>query len=131
MPDPAVKRATTLDASTRLALDRTRAAFDRTMMAWIRTATSLITFGFAIYKFFQLDLTREAQPHRMVGPREFALLMVAAGQAALILGILEHRQNMRLLRSDYPDMPRSRSGWLAAFILLLGILALIAMLFRQ
>jgi uncharacterized membrane protein YidH (DUF202 family) len=25
------------------------------MMSWIRTATSLITFGFSIYKFFQLE----------------------------------------------------------------------------
>jgi uncharacterized membrane protein YidH (DUF202 family) len=26
------------------------------MMAWIRRATSLITFGFGIYKFFQLEV---------------------------------------------------------------------------
>ena len=25
------------------------------MLAWIRTATSLITFGFAVDKFFQLE----------------------------------------------------------------------------
>src|SRR5262245_36900224 len=43
-----------LDTSTRLAFDRTRAAYERTLMAWIRTATSLITFGFAVHKFFQL-----------------------------------------------------------------------------
>ena len=44
-----------LDTSTRLAFDRTRVAYERTMMAWIRTATSLVTFGFAVYKFFQID----------------------------------------------------------------------------
>jgi uncharacterized membrane protein YidH (DUF202 family) len=46
----------TPNIQVRLALERTRVAYDRTMMAWIRTATSLITFGFGIYKFFQLEL---------------------------------------------------------------------------
>ena len=33
------------------------------MMAWIRTATSLISFGFTIYKFFDLEL----KPSRVEG----------------------------------------------------------------
>jgi uncharacterized membrane protein YidH (DUF202 family) len=37
----------------RLAVDRTRLAYERTMMAWVRTATSMISFGFTIHKFFQ------------------------------------------------------------------------------
>ncbi len=49
------------DASTTLAVDRTRLAYERTLMAWIRTATSLITFGFTIYKFFQIEVAREDQ----------------------------------------------------------------------
>ena len=32
-------------------MDRTRLAYERTLMAWVRTATSLISFGFTIYKF--------------------------------------------------------------------------------
>jgi uncharacterized membrane protein YidH (DUF202 family) len=44
-----------LDRSTELAFERTRIAYERTMMAWIRTETSLITFGFSIYKLFQLE----------------------------------------------------------------------------
>ena len=46
-----------LDRSTELAFDRTRVAYERTMMAWIRTATSLITFGFSIYKLFSARRT--------------------------------------------------------------------------
>ena len=38
---------------TNLAYERTALANDRTLMAWIRTSTSLISFGFTIYKFFQ------------------------------------------------------------------------------
>ena len=30
----------TLDASTKLAYDRTRLAYERTLMAWVRTGTS-------------------------------------------------------------------------------------------
>ena len=26
------------------------------MLAWVRTAASLISFGFTIYKFFQLEI---------------------------------------------------------------------------
>jgi uncharacterized membrane protein YidH (DUF202 family) len=48
-------RHTASDASTRMAVERTRLAHERTLMAWIRTAISLITFGFSIYKFFQLE----------------------------------------------------------------------------
>jgi putative membrane protein len=53
MAEQTPQSAQRLDTATELAFDRTRAAYERTMMAWIRTATSLITFGFTIYKFFQ------------------------------------------------------------------------------
>ena len=33
-------------------------ALDRTLMAWVRTATSLISFGFTIYKFFSSFASR-------------------------------------------------------------------------
>ena len=113
------------DVSTRLAFDRTRVAYDRTMMAWIRTATSLITFGFTIFKFFQFELGSNGQDNHLIGPREFALLMVGIGLISLVLVALEHRQNKRFLKVQCPDIPRSRTGVLAALISVLGILALI------
>ena len=51
--------AASLDTSTKLAVERTRLAHERTLMAWVRTATSLISFGFTVYKFF--DYLRESQ----------------------------------------------------------------------
>ena len=39
--------------STRLAISRTILAHDRTLMAWVRTSTSMTSFGFTIYTFFQ------------------------------------------------------------------------------
>jgi putative membrane protein len=41
--------------ATELAVDRTWLAYERTLMAWVRTATSMISFGFSIYKFFQFE----------------------------------------------------------------------------
>ena len=100
-------------------------------MAWIRTATSLITFGFGIYKFFQLELGRGRPDDRLIGTRGFSLIMVATGLLALILGTQEHLLNMRALRAEYPGTPRSRAGVMAALVSILGVLAFIAMIFRQ
>ena len=55
-----------LPNATQLAVERTRLAYERTLMAWVRTATSLISFGFTIYKFFQFLREEGAgtMPHR-------------------------------------------------------------------
>ena len=64
-----------LPLTTRLALERTRGAYERTLMAWVRTGTSLITFGFAVYKFFQLEIAGITPQHAplikttLIGPR--------------------------------------------------------------
>ena len=49
-----------VDTGTRLAVTRTRLAHERTLMAWVRTAASLISFGFTIYKFFEIESGRGA-----------------------------------------------------------------------
>jgi uncharacterized membrane protein YidH (DUF202 family) len=49
-------------------------------MGWVRTATSLISFGFTIYKFFQyLVESREVVYAGRIGPRAFAMLMILVG----------------------------------------------------
>ena len=80
------------DVSTRLAFDRTRVNYNRTMMAWIRAATSLIAFGFTVYKFFELEMPGLGRDNRLIGPREFALSLVGIGLISLLLGTVEHRQ---------------------------------------
>ncbi|MGA2411753.1 MAG: DUF202 domain-containing protein [Candidatus Binataceae bacterium] len=120
-----------LDLATVLALDRTRAAYERTMMSWIRTATSLITFGFTIYKFFQIQAPPERLENRLIGPREFAFALVSIGLLSLLLGALENRQNIRALGAQYAGRHHSLAGIVAALISLLGIIALLSMIFRQ
>jgi putative membrane protein len=119
-----------LDRSTQLAFERTRIAYERTMMAWIRTGTSLITFGFSIYKLFQLEGLGHPQPGRLIGPREFAFMLVSIGLISLLLATLEHRQNIRTLGAQYAGRQRS-AVLVAALVSILGILALLAMIFRQ
>jgi putative membrane protein len=111
--------------NTRLAIDRTRLAYERTLMAWVRTATSLISFGFTIFKFFQY--LREDRPEiseGAIGPRGFALLMIAIGLTALLLATLEHRRHMNALRTSYGPQPISLAAVVAALIAVLGVFGL-------
>jgi putative membrane protein len=118
-----------LPTSTQLALDRTRLAYERTLMAWVRTATSLISFGFTIFKFFQY--LREDRPEMsdgVIGPRGFALLMIVIGLTALALATLDHRRHMNALRTSYGPMPISLAAVVAALIAVLGVFGLASVL---
>ena len=119
-----------ISLSNRMALDRTRLAYERTLMAWVRTATSLISFGFAIFKFFQF--LREGRPEMSpsaIGPRGFAVLMIAIGLTALLLATIEHRRHIKALRSSYGQVPISLATVVAALIAVLGVVGLASVLF--
>jgi len=129
MAEPTIQSAPALDLSTRLALERTRASYERTMMSWTRTSTSLITFGFTIYKYFQLEGLRSRE-NQLIGPRGFSLILVSIGLGSLVLATIEHRQNIRRLDADYPGSPRSLAMIVAAAVAILGIVAFVAMVAR-
>src|SRR5262245_9549195 len=121
-----------LNDATRLAVERTRLAHERTLMAWVRTATSLISFGFTIYKFFQYlhQEDAEARPPQILGVRHFALLMIVIGLASLVVATIQHRQSLRVMRAEYHDVPHSLAMIMATLIGLLGILGLVSVLFK-
>jgi putative membrane protein len=125
--------STEVDNATRLAVDRTRLAYERTMMAWLRTATSLISFGFTIQKFFQIENKGAPQFQGVLGAGNFGRLMVLAGLVVLILSSLDHRREMAVLKKQYPAIPikRSMATWLSAVIGALGILAMISVMIRS
>ncbi|MBL8825193.1 MAG: DUF202 domain-containing protein [Planctomycetia bacterium] len=111
-----------------LALERTYLAHERTMMAWTRTATSLITFGFTLYKFFEYlnergDLAKSSQ---LFGARTFGLIMIGIGVLTLTIAATQHRIQMRRLTAHYPNAPFSLLFLLSGLIAFLGILGLIA-----
>jgi putative membrane protein len=123
------------DDRTQLAVARTLVALDRTLMAWIRTATSLISFGFTMYKFIQALRDGEPAPEpRLIGSREFALIMMALGTAALLFATLEYRSQVKSLRLAYPrygPFRRSPTAAVAAVVAALGVLGFVVVLFHQ
>ena len=86
--------------------------------------------GFTIYKFFQIE-TPPHTPSRLIGPRGFALMLVSIGLVTLLLGILEYRHNTRALGGQYAGKQRSLAVLTAAFVSFVGILGLLAVIFRQ
>ncbi len=130
MADQTAHSAPGLDLSTKLAFDRTWVAYERTMLAWVRTATSLITFGFSVYKFFQIVREAGEPTNHLIGARQFGLLLVSIGLASLALATLEYRQNIRMLGAEYQGRPRSLAVIVAGLISVLGVVALSVMIFR-
>lgn len=101
-------------------------------MAWVRTSTSLISFGFTIYKFFQYVQEQQTAPREgFLGPRQYAMLMIVIGMIALGFATLQHRRDMKALRKHHPEVPYSLATVMAGLISLLGIGALLAVIFRQ
>jgi putative membrane protein len=100
------------------------------MMAWIRTAISLLTFGFGIYKFFEIGTGRtQGQAHR-IGPREFGLALVSIGLVSLLIAALDNKRNITHLVAYAPVKRRSKATLLAILIGFLCILAICVMLLR-
>jgi len=126
-----VAHAADANTSTLLATERTRLAHDRTLMAWVRTSTSLISFGFTIYKFFQYLQEKQAPQERLLGPRQYGLLMISIGIVALVLATIQHRRDMKVLRALHPEVPYSLTTVLAGLISILGVAALLAVFFGQ
>ncbi len=124
-----------LPVNLRLAFERTRGGYERTMMAWIRTGTSLIAFGFTVYKFFQLEMSGADYKSpliktSLIGPREFGLILICIGIVSLILGLYEHRRDIRAMQKEYRGMPWSATSLIASLMALIGGLALIAVIYR-
>ena len=124
-----------VDNATMLAVERTRLAHERTLIAWLRTAISMISFGFTIYKFFQAqaDQGSPAAVKRLLGPREFALLMIGTGLVALAMSAWQHHQSMKRLRaeSDMITVPPSIAMVVAVIFSLIGVFTFVAVLFRE
>jgi putative membrane protein len=114
-----------LDVPTRLAIERTRVAYERTIMAAVRTATSLITFGFSTYKFFQLDFLDgkkdiAGKNYSLLEPQEFGLMMIALGLLSLFLAWFEYHRDIKALRKEHPTLPRSNIGIIAGLVAVVG-----------
>ena len=117
------------DTSTGLAVERTRLANERTLMAWIRTSTSLIAFGFTIFKFFQY-LATDDHRREVVSPWVVGMVMIIVGLTGLALAWVQHRQQLKALKAEVGTMPYSISGIMAGLIAVLGVVALAVVVLR-
>jgi uncharacterized membrane protein YidH (DUF202 family) len=96
---------------------------------------SLISFGFTLYKFFQIEIDQlqTNPPHRVLSPRMFALIMIGTGLIALAMSTVPRRQSMKRLRAEsgISTVPVSIATIVAALFSLLGVLAFLAVLFQE
>jgi len=115
---------------TDLAMHRTIAASERTLMAWIRTSTSLIAFGFTIFKFFQYLATSEQRHHPVVSPWIVGMLMIVIGLTALALAWFQHHREIQALQAEAGAMPFSIAGLMSGLIIFLGLVALVVVIWR-
>lgn len=122
---------TTANTSTKLAYERTRVAYERTLMAWVKLGTSLITFGFAVYKFFQVEIKDKIDNESIIGSHYFPLILISVGLLAILLGSYEQKRDLRELRKLYIDMPKSMTTPMAMLVSILGVLAMIAIIYRS
>ena len=126
---------------TGMSFQRTRMAADRTLMGAIRTSLSLIGFGFTIFQVFQ-KLVEAKVLLRAQAPRNFGLALVLLGVTMLVLGIAYHGKFMVELRRERQQMkadglihgesrfPVSMTLIVAALLLLLGLSAIVSMVFN-
>jgi putative membrane protein len=120
------------DSAQSLALQRTFLAYERTLMAWVRTSTSLISFGFSIYKFFVYLAETEGavKMNKGFGPREFAMAMISIGVTALVLAVFQERKAVKLLESRNDIHYSSLAEKLAVIIVVLGVFLLAVVMMR-
>ena len=127
---------------TGMSFQRTRMSADRTLMSVIRTALSLIGFGFTIFQFFGHLVESHTLALDSRAPRNFGIALVGLGVAMLVLGIAYHVRFMRELRLERHRMtagglvhgessyPVSMTLIVALLLLLLGLLAIVSMIFN-
>jgi putative membrane protein len=104
-------------------------------MAWVRTATSLISFGFTIYKFFQaLNDQQKVDPQRLLGPRGLGLVMISLGVGGLFFGVMSYRRQLADIHTRYAQygpFPRSAVTAVAGIVAALGIAGLVLVVFHM
>ena len=128
---------------TALAFQRTCLASDRTLMATVRTSLSMIGFGFTIYSFFNVlsnsEFGARIPQHT---PTLFGMALILLGivlLAAAIRGDVKFRREINDRRKTLSDqkllphlepVPPSLAVLAAVLLLLIGILAILAIVLR-
>lgn len=129
-----IKKSDPAKDNTDMAVERTMMAADRSMMAWLRTGLSLISFGFTIYKFLdiqnsQLQALGKSLPE-ISSPKVVGLVMIGIGILSLVLGIIENVTTIKALQLRYNIKRPAYSLIVSVIIALIGIVLFIGITFR-
>jgi putative membrane protein len=132
--DSELDRSTQLsEKRTALSIERSFLSFERTLMAWLRTSLSMISFGFTIAKFFEYLAEQRGGP--MVGRfgRTWAsdtvgMAMIVVGTVALVIAVIQHKRRVDALRGMGLVPQWNLALWVATFIAILGVFALVSLL---
>lgn len=86
------KKEKTGPGKKELTLERARLAQERTLLAWVRTATTFMTFGFALYKFLEVQMMQlEHTPLLdVISPRMIGVSMLLTGLLGLVLAVIRY-----------------------------------------
>ena len=115
--------------SDELAAERTLMAAGRTLLAWVRTSTSVISFGFTIFKVLQY--VQEVEPAKLMRPRtprNIGIFMLLAGTIPLFLAIAQYRQTVVQLTGSKTKVFLHPGFLVAIAVAVLGVLLLLTIL---
>ncbi|MBS1552141.1 MAG: DUF202 domain-containing protein [Bacteroidetes bacterium] len=130
---PAQKNTNDLaEDRTNLAYERTVLANDRTLMAWIRTSTSLISFGFTIYKFFQEFRKSEdiVNYNTIFSSRDIGLVLIGFGFTGLFFALIQYRSDMNRIKMFYSKAGFNFTPLLALLMLIFSLLLFLVTFLR-
>jgi putative membrane protein len=93
----------------KMASERTMLAYERTLLSWLRTATSLMTFGFAIFKLLQ-EKANQPGDHpimKYISPKSVGLIMIGSGFVGLTLAVIRYIEVLKRYDQYSPKIYRS------------------------
>jgi putative membrane protein len=112
-------------------MQRNFMAAERTLMAWIRTSISMIGFGFTLAKLFQslaqANVLIRGPAGRIWTPVGVGMVLISLGTFSLVIAVLDHRRQLRLLRASGLESRFSLTMAVASALAVLGVWALLAL----